>query len=122
VQPTGPARPAGSLPATMPAQPPPPLSPEQRRAALAVAASARRYRAQLREDLRTGRVRLADVLAAPIAEPVARMRVSALLESLPGIGPARSEALMALVGIAANRRVRGLGPHQVAALLRRIDR
>ena len=49
-------------------------------------------------------------------DAIGRMKVSALLESLPGVGPVRAAQIMDRVGIAANRRVRGLGDHQVAAL------
>jgi ribosomal protein S13 len=47
------------------------------------------------------------------------MKVSALLEALPGIGKIRAQQIMAEVGISPTRRVRGLGTHQVAALVER---
>ena len=47
------------------------------------------------------------------------MRVSALLESMPGVGPVKAAQIMEEVGISASRRVRGLGQNQVAALLPR---
>jgi ribosomal protein S13 len=46
------------------------------------------------------------------------MRVSALLESLPGVGKVRARQLMEKIGISESRRVRGLGANQVAALHR----
>ena len=45
------------------------------------------------------------------------MRVSALLESLPGIGRVRARQVMAEIGISESRRVRGLGTNQIAALV-----
>jgi ribosomal protein S13 len=46
------------------------------------------------------------------------MKVSALLESLPGVGKVRAKQLMERLGIADSRRVRGLGTNQRAALER----
>ena len=50
------------------------------------------------------------------------MRVSALLESMPGVGRVRARQIMEEVGISESRRVRGLGQNQVAALLERFGR
>jgi ribosomal protein S13 len=47
------------------------------------------------------------------------MKVSALLESMPGVGRVRARQIMDEVGIAASRRVRGLGSNQARALLDR---
>jgi ribosomal protein S13 len=46
------------------------------------------------------------------------MKVSALLESMPGVGKVRARQLMERLGIAETRRVRGLGANQVEALKR----
>jgi ribosomal protein S13 len=46
------------------------------------------------------------------------MKVSALLESLPGVGKVRAKQLMERLGIAESRRVRGLGANQRASLER----
>ncbi len=46
------------------------------------------------------------------------MRVSALLEALPGVGKVRARQIMERLQIADTRRVRGLGVNQVAALER----
>jgi len=96
---------------------PPPLSPEQRAAALAKAARARKVRAELRESLRVGESTLADVLAGAGDEIIGGMKVKAVLTALPGLGKVKSYRLMERLGIAENRRVRGLGPHQRQALL-----
>jgi ribosomal protein S13 len=45
------------------------------------------------------------------------MKVIALLESMPGVGKIRAENLMERIGIASSRRLRGLGPNQLSALL-----
>jgi ribosomal protein S13 len=44
------------------------------------------------------------------------MRVSALLESMPGVGKVRAAGIMEELGISPSRRVRGLGANQAAAL------
>ena len=96
---------------------PPPLSPEQRAAALAKAAEARRVRAELRESLRVGEATLADVLARSGEDIIGGMKVKAVLTALPGLGKVKSYRLMDRLGIAENRRVRGLGAQQRQNLL-----
>ena len=99
----------------------PRLSAEQRADALAAAAVARSARAQARADLKSGRLSLAELLdRAESDEQLASMRVTSLLAALPGYGKVRAAALLAELHIAESRRVRGLGPHQRAALLQRI--
>ena len=97
--------------------PVPPLTPEQRQDALAKAAAARRERAEVRNRLKHSGASLFDVIELGRTDDViGKMRVSALLESMPGVGKVRARAIMERVGIAESRRVRGLGPHQIAAL------
>ena len=92
----------------------PQLTDEQRAAALQKAAAARRARAQLKERLKRGGTTLEQVLAdAENDEAVAKLKVSALLESLPGVGRVRAAALMEQFEIAPGRRVRGLGERQL---------
>ncbi len=50
-------------------------------------------------------------------ELIARTKVLAVLESLPGVGKVKARRTMDEVGIASNRRVRGLGQTQRAKLL-----
>ncbi len=67
----------------------PQLTEEQRAAALEKAAAARRARAELKERLKRGGTTLAQVLEdAEKDEVLGKMKVSALLEALPGPGPA----------------------------------
>ena len=97
----------------------PPLTPEQRAAALAKAAEARRERAVVKNRLKHSGASLSDVLKEGESnEIVGKMKVSALLESLPGVGKVRAKQIMERIGIAETRRVRGLGANQVAALER----
>ncbi len=96
----------------------PPLSPEQRTAALHKAAAARKERAELKERLKRGQVTLSEVLTAgESSDVIAKMRISAVLEALPGIGKVRAEKLMRELRISDTRRVRGLGDNQRRALL-----
>lgn len=100
----------------------PRLSAEQRAGAVAVATAARSARAQARADLKSGRIGLAELLdRADDDEQLASMRVTALLASLPGYGKVRAAALLSELRIAESRRIRGLGHHQRAALLQRIE-
>ncbi len=96
----------------------PQLTPEQRTAALEKAAAARRVRAELKERLKKGQTSIKQVLAdAEKDEALAKLKVSALLESLPGVGKVRAAQLMEQFEIAASRRIRGLGERQRKALL-----
>lgn len=100
----------------------PELDPQQRRAALQLAAEARRIRADVKQMLKSGEVTLAQVLErAGDAEPLAKMRVSEVLEALPNVGKIRSRRIMEKLDIAATRRLRGLGPRQRQALLDEFD-
>ena len=97
----------------------PPLTPEQRAAALEKAAQARRERAEVKARLKQGGTSLADVVKDGQKDDIiGKMKVSALLESLPGVGKVRAQQLMERLGISETRRVRGLGSNQIAALER----
>lgn len=99
-----------------------PLTPQQRSDALEKAAAARRVRAAVKDDLRTGTSSLRAVLDKSDGdEALGKLRVSALLEALPGIGKVRSTQIMEEIGIAGTRRLRGLGTHQRQALLERFE-
>jgi hypothetical protein len=82
---------------------------------------ARQVRAEVRAGLADGRIRVADVLRDGQGRDdrgriLARMKVVELLSSFRGIGPVRAADVMDAIGIAANRRVGGLGPRQVEEL------
>ena len=97
---------------------PPQLTPEQRTAALRKAAEARAARAELKERLKLGSMTIAQVLErADTDVTVGKLKVLALLESLPGVGKVKARRLMEEIGIAESRRVKGLGPQQRASLL-----
>jgi hypothetical protein len=98
----------------------PELTPEQRSAALEKAAIARRARAEVKNRLKYSSGALSDVVKQGQTDDIiGKLKVVSLLESLPGVGKVKARAIMAEIGIAESRRVRGLGPHQAAALIER---
>lgn len=95
----------------------PTLSPEQLQAARAAATEARRVRAALKNAVRDGSKTLGQALDECMESDVlAHIRVIDLLKAIPRIGEKRASEIMAKYDIAANRRVRGLGRHQIARL------
>jgi hypothetical protein len=95
----------------------PPLTPEQRTEALEKAARARKERAEVKNRLKRGATTLSEVIKEGSTDDViGKMKVSALLESLPGVGKVRAKQIMERLGIAESRRVRGLGAKQRSAL------
>ncbi len=97
----------------------PPLTAEQRAAALEKAAQARKERAEVKNRLKHGGTTLAQILKEGQTDDIiGKMKVSSLLESLPGVGKVRARQIMERLNIADSRRVRGLGTNQRAALER----
>lgn len=98
---------------------PPQLTDEQRRQALVKAAEARQARAELKHKLKSGDLALKELLdQAPNNDTVGKIKVLAVLESLPGVGKVKARRTMEEIGISESRRVRGLGEQQRAALLK----
>jgi transposase len=96
----------------------PPLSPEQRAAALEKAAEVRKARAELKDQLKSGKTSLSAVLdRAEDDDVVGKLKVSAVLQAMPGIGKIRAQQIMEKLKIADSRRLRGLGEQQRKALL-----
>ncbi|WP_068400901.1 integration host factor, actinobacterial type [Kribbia dieselivorans] len=96
----------------------PTLTSEQRAAALEKAALVRRERAEVKHRLKYARGSISEVIAqGKTNEVIGKMKVTALLESMPGVGRVRARQIMAEVGISESRRVRGLGANQIAALV-----
>ena len=99
----------------------PQLTDEQRKAALEKAAAARHERAELREKIKKGEISLEEVLDSDDSI-ASRMKVSALIESLPGYGKAKAAKIMDELGISATRRVNGLGARQREQLLEALSK
>jgi hypothetical protein len=95
----------------------PQLTEEQRKQALEKAAEARRARAELKQQLKTGQLTLPQVLDSPSDATIGKMKVSSVLESLPGVGKVRARKIMEKLDISSSRRIRGLGGKQREALL-----
>ena len=101
---------------------PPHLTPEQRAQALQKAAMARRKRAEIKQLLKSGSLSFTQLLEEAEADPmVAGIKVSAVLVSMPRTGKIKSKRMMERLGIAENRRIRGLGERQRAALLKEFN-
>ena len=101
---------------------PPQLTAEQRQAALAKAAVARRARAEVKDQLKMGSLSLPELFAlAGNDETIGKIKVLALLEALPGVGKVKARRTMEEIGIADTRRVRGLGDQQRSKLLEAFD-
>ncbi|GAB3943999.1 integration host factor, actinobacterial type [Corynebacterium tapiri] len=98
----------------------PKLTDEQRKAALAKAAEARKARAELKAELKRGGTDLKEVLGkAETDEIIGKTKVSAILEALPKVGKVKAKEIMDELEIAQTRRLRGLGERQRNALLER---
>ncbi|SEE07055.1 integration host factor, actinobacterial type [Ruania alba] len=98
----------------------PPLTPEQRAKALEKAAEARATRAEVKNRLKYSGGKLSEVISeGQEDDAIGKLKVLSLLESLPGVGKVTARTVMTEVGISESRRVRGLGPQQIAKLVAR---
>lgn len=96
----------------------PELSDEQRAEALKKAAEARRIRAEVKDRLKMGFLTFDELLAeADSIDNVGKLKTLAALESMPGLGKVKARRLMSEIGIADNRRLRGLGEAQRRRLI-----
>lgn len=98
----------------------PKLSDKERAKALAKAQQIRSQRMEVRQQLKAGKLSIADVLADADNEVYAKMRVKYLLESLPQVGKITAAKIMEEIGIDEARRVQGLGTRQKSALLEKL--
>jgi len=95
----------------------PHLSTEQLKSARAAATEARRARAQLKDQVKSGALTLPQALDRATEDEVrAGGEVGDLLRALPRVGVTRSQEIMESLEIAPNRRIRGLGRHQIDRL------
>ena len=96
---------------------PPKLTDEQRADALRRAAYSRKHRAETKAKIKSAELTLVQVLESAKSDVIlGKMRVSELLESVPGVGKVRANALMTRLAISPTRRIQGLGIHQLIAL------
>lgn len=95
----------------------PTLSGAELESARAAATDARRARAALKEQVKSGVLTLGEAIAAANEnDALSRIKVVDLLRSLPRVGVTRSQEIMEALDIAPNRRIRGLGRHQIQRL------
>ena len=96
----------------------PVLTDEQRAAALAKAAEARKVRSDLLAAVKAGTLDVAAVLErAETEEIVKKTKVLALLKALPRVGAVKAAKLLEDLSIAESRRLGGLGENQRQALI-----
>lgn len=106
---------------------PPEYDRAQHAAARQAAMQARTARADIKRQLKSRALSLAEVFDAAASDSaaggaLASMRVADVLQSMPGIGPTKAAHLMDQFAIASNRRLRGLGSRQRAQLLAFFER
>ena len=95
----------------------PQLSTEQLESARAAATEARRARAQLKDQVKSGALTFPQALDRAMGDEVlSRVKVVDLLRALPRVEVTRSQEIMESLDIAPNRRIRSLGRHQIDRL------
>ena len=99
-----------------------PLTEAERTRAREKATAARAVRADIKLRVKSGEMSIEEVILSRASEEaVGRLKVVDLLRALPGVGERRAAGIMASVGIAPTRRVRGLGVHQRKALIELLE-
>jgi guanylate kinase len=88
---------------------------EELKAAGRKAVLARTERANFKKLLRDGERDIFDAIADP-RNSIARLKVSEVLEAIPGVGAIKVKAIMARADISPSRRIGGLGSKQTLAL------
>ena len=95
----------------------PQLSSAQLEAAREAATQARRARAELKEQVKSGAMSFTAALNKAVDDDtLSRIKVVDLLRAMPRVGITRASEIMENLQIAPNRRIRGLGRHQVDRL------
>lgn len=89
---------------------------EQRLSALELANHIRHYRAVLKRRIKTGDVRVADVISDPAPE-VLTMKVVDLIAAMPWKSEAKAATIMRSLLISANKTVDGLTDRQRDAVV-----
>lgn len=96
---------------------------EQRAAALHDALAARAERARLRAALKGRTITGVDIIEGAAENRLwAGLKVTWLLECLPGVGEVRAERMLDALQIAPSRRIQGLGSRQRVALVEALRR
>lgn len=90
-----------------------PLTGDERKAALERANKLRTERANLKKQLKAGEADPIEVMGLDVMK---RVKAVDFIKSLPGIWKGKAPEIAESLGISANRRLGGLGPHQYQAL------
>lgn len=98
----------------------PELTHEERVEALKRALEARTKRAEVKEQLASGKLSLVDVIAMKDDEAIGKMRVTDLIGCIPHYGEAKTKKVMDELKISPSRRLRGLGKRQEIDLIERL--
>lgn len=100
----------------------PTRTPEQLRAALAIAAENRKRRAALLQRIRRGEINLTELfwMADRGDELVANTRVLSALAAVPGVSRSRARVFLQDAQIAEHRKIRGTGTRQRTELVKLI--
>ncbi len=100
---------------------PPALTDEQRKAALEKAAASRKARAEIKEKLKSGAISFSELCDQAQTDDVAgKIKVLAVLESLPRVGKVKARNLLEFAGVSETRRLQGLGKNQREKLLEKL--
>ena len=99
----------------------PQMTEAQRAAALKKAAVTRKKRSEFRAKIKAGKIPAKKALAKRDDPIVGKIKVSQFIQSFPGYGKAKAEKIMTEIGIAEDRRLKGLGDNQVAKLIEALD-
>lgn len=99
----------------------PKMTDEQRAEALKKAAETRTRRAEYKQQIKDGKLTCADAFGKLEDSALAKMRVKQFVAAFPGWGKAKTEALIAEIGIDETRRLSGLGARQREALIEALD-
>lgn len=95
----------------------PKLSSEQLAAARASATEARRVRAELKGQVKNQDLTFMEALTkAQDDDTLSRIKVVDLLRAVPRVGVTRAAEILEAADISPNRRIRGLGRHQIERL------
>lgn len=96
----------------------PAITDEQRREALAKAIETRRMHSAIKNAVRDRTKTFEWALSCPDAKNI---RVKQLLMAVPGIGNVKADKMLEAAHVARNRRVKGLGCNQRAALIELVE-
>lgn len=98
------------------------LSDDELELALDRSIATRSERTRIKQQLKNAEVGPTSVLLRIKTNPViGGLKVRDFLRALPGVGSSRADVIMDRLGIAPNRRLRGLGKNQLKALTIEFD-